>query len=251
MSESVLQIEYHYSPGEEATLDPALSALQKEIGGQRRPWGIRAGAIDLVTFLEFVITFVAGATLGDALQSYLAGLAGTEKAKTLGERHHAVIVQWLAKVQESLGRLVTSARKRFRAGLVAPHFQGKEQPMAIRIGLGRIECFIVLNGCHVSDDALDRLPAAVIRMLQFIAEVGLPEESTVLQLCLDPVSRDWRYLLVPSQQAFGRFVDRIIDLSTGQLLTLHSSQEFIELLGVTEPDGFKFLVDPYRYADAG
>jgi len=87
--------------------------------------------------------------------------------------------------------------------------------------------------------------------LLFIVEAGLPEESTVLQLCLDPISNDWKYLLIPSHQAFGRFVDRVVDLSTGQLITIRSSEGFIELLGATEPEGIEFLVDPYRYSDAG
>lgn len=248
MSKSVLEVEYRYSARDEATLAASLSALENEVGGQRRPWGMRAGAIDLVTFLEFAVTFVVGATLGDALKSYFSGLSGAEGAKKLGERHRAVILQWLGDVQAGLAHLITSAKQRFREGLVAPEFDGKEQPIAIRIGIG-VECFIVLNARHVSEGALDHLPDAVSRMLEFIAENGLPDESTVLQLCLDPTSREWRYLLAPSHQAFGRFVDRVLDLSTGQLMKLRSRQEFIELLQVAEEDGLKCLIDPYRHSD--
>jgi len=251
MSNPVLELEYNYSSDDEAALEPALSSLEKEVGGRRHPWPRRAGTIDLVTFLELAVMFVMSATLGAAVKSYFAGLVGAEKAKRLGERHQQAILQWLDSVQEALGRIVTSAKRRLAEGLVSPRFGGKEQPIAIRMRLGPIECFIVPNGIHVSNDALDRLPSAVIRMLRFIADVGLPEDSTVLQLCVDPMSGEWQYLLVPSINAFGRFVDRAIDLSTGRLITIRSAQEFIERFGVTEPDGIKFLVDPYRDTNVG
>lgn len=251
MSGPVIELEYRFSSGDEAALAKALSALEADLGGQRRPWGTRAGAIDLVTFLEFVITFVVGATVGEILKSYFAGLAGAEKAKKLGEHHQEIILKWLGAVKESLHQLISSVKHQFHEGLRASRFEGMEKPIAIRIGLGQLECYIVLNGQNVSDDALENLPGAVIKMLKFVAETGLPEDAIVLQLCLDPNSKEWRYLLVPSPQAFDRFVDRVIDLSTGQVLILRSREEFIKLLGATKAEGIKFLTDPYRYADAG
>lgn len=212
---------------------------------------MRAGAIDLVIFLEIAITFIVGATLGEALKSYFAGLVGAEKAKKLGERHKKIIAAWLGSVKEGLHHLVSSVRHQLLQGFRAPHYNRMEKPIAIRIEIGLLECYIVINGRNVSDNALENLPGAVTRMLQFIAEVGLPAEATVLQLCLSPSSAEWRYLLAPSRHAFGRFVDRVIDLSTGQLLIIHSREEFIELLGATEADGIRFLVDPYRYDNVG
>ena len=251
MSDPVFELEYRFSSDDEAALAKVLSALEADLGGQRRPWGMRMGATNLVTFLEFAITFVVVATVGEVLKSYFAGLVGAEKAKKLGGRHQEVILKWLGAVKESLHQLISSVKHRFHEGLRASRFDGMERPIAIRIGLGQLECYIVLNGQNVSDDALENLPGAVVRMLQFVAEAGLPDDAIVLQLCLDPNSNEWRYLLVPSPQAFGRFVDRVIDLSTGQFLILRSREEFIRLLGATKAEGIKFLVDPYRYADAG
>jgi hypothetical protein len=250
MSDPIIELEYRFSSGDEAALAKALSALEAELGGQRRPWGIRAGAIDLVTFLEFVIIFVASATFGEILKNYLAGLVGAEKTKKLGEHHQEIILKWLGDVKESLHQLISSVKHRFHEGLRASRFEGMEKPIAIRIGLGQLECYIVLNGQNVSDDALDNLPGAVTKMMQFVAESGLPKDAIALQLCLDPNSNEWRYLLAPSPQAVSKFVDRVIDLSTGQILILHSREEFIKLLGATKTEGIKFLIDPYRYADA-
>ena len=249
MSISVIDLQYRYSSSDEADLDSALSALESELGGQRRPWAFRASAIDLVAFLEIVVTFIAGATLGEALKNYLGGLTGVDQAKKLGERHQEVILKWLDAVKDSIHRLVSSVRLRFHEELNALYFEEMEQAIAMVICLGQLQCYVVLNGRNVTDTALENLPGAVTKMLQFIAEVGLPEESDILQLCLDPRSDQWRYLLVPSHQAFGRFVDRIIDLSTGELLFLRSREEFITLLGATRDEGIKFLINPYKYVE--
>lgn len=246
MSEPVLEIEYHYRAHNEGALDSTLSALQNEIGGQRHPDSLLAGAIDLVTFLELVVTFVAGASLGEALRNYFSGLSGAEGAKDIGERHRAIVLQWLCDARDELARLIASAGLHCRKDIGAPEYGDKEYAIAIRIRIGRVECFIVLNGPHISEDALEHLPDAISRMLRFIAETELPEESTILQLCLDPLSREWRYLLAPSQQAFGSFVDRVLDLWTGQLMMLRTRHEFITLLRVAEKDGIKFIINPYR-----
>ncbi|MFA4987113.1 MAG: hypothetical protein WC712_11045 [Candidatus Brocadiia bacterium] len=246
MDESFFTVEYAYSSRNSVILDAALTALQKEIGGHRRPWGLRSGALDLVTFLELTLIFVASNTLPEYVKSYLAGLMGVEEAKKLGEKHRGKILPWLDEVRQRLQLFVASAEKRFREGLEAGEFEGTEMPIAICIELGQHPCFIVLNGRHVTHNSLERLSHDIVRMFRYIAEVGLPEESTVLQLCLDPVSQDWRYLLVPSHRAFGQYVDRIIDLSTNRLFAIHSAKEFVELLDVSQADRYQYLVNPFR-----
>jgi hypothetical protein len=249
MSEPIINVEYSYSSKDEGTLDRDLSSMQADIGGQRCPWGGRAGAIDLVIYLELILTFVAGATLGEAIKSYFAGLAGADKAKQLGEHHRETILNWLSNVKNNIQRIVSSIRSRLQEGLRAPHFEGMEEPIALRIRIGLLECYIILNGHYVTDEALDHLPEAVSVLLRFLAEIGLPKDATVIQLCPDPKSCEWRYLLVPSNKAFGHFVDRIIDLTTGKQIHIHRRQEFIDLLGATPEEGIKFLVDPFRYPD--
>jgi hypothetical protein len=246
MANSTVEFEFGYDARNKAILASALSAMQKDVGGRQRPWGMRGGAIDLLTFLEIGIVFVAGATLGEALKKYFSGLSGAARAEKLGERHREIVIQWLGNVRSSLKRLIVSVNQQFRKGMPTPKFQGKEEAVAVRFQVGEVECFVVLNGPHVSLDSLERIPEAIGDMLEFVAQTGLPDDSTVVQLCLDPVSAQWRYLLVPSHGAFGRFVDRVVDLSTGEVLRIGSRQEFIKLLQVAKEDGLKFLVDPYR-----
>lgn len=249
MSNSVVEFEFEYDARNEATLASALSAIQNEVGGRQRPWGMRAGASDLLTFLEIVIVFVADATLREPVKKYFSGLSGAERAEKLGERHREVILQWLSDVRNGLELLLAAVNRQFRKGMPSPNFQGMEEAMAIRFPVAEVECFVVLNGPHVTRSSLNHLPEAIGNIFEFVAQTGLPHESTVVQLCLDPVSVQWRYLLVPSREAFGRFVDRVVDISTGQIMTLDSPHEFIELLQVDEKDALKFLVNPYRDYD--
>ena len=56
-----LEITYVYRNSEEKRLESLLVNLETEIGGSRNPFYGRAGAIDIVSFLELAVTFIAGA----------------------------------------------------------------------------------------------------------------------------------------------------------------------------------------------
>jgi hypothetical protein len=89
-------LEYHYNSQDEQLLGPILHILEKEIGGVRKPYGAKFGAIDLVTVLEFIIGIGITATLGKVVESYFAGLLRTEDAKKIGEQHRENIKRWKA-----------------------------------------------------------------------------------------------------------------------------------------------------------
>lgn len=120
---SVINLQYHYSSRDETKLENTLAALEADLGGERRPRSGRTGVIDLITYLEFVLAFVAGATLGEVLKSYFAGLAGAEKAKALGERHQKILVKWFHDMQKNLHRLISSVRLQLQEGLRVPRFE--------------------------------------------------------------------------------------------------------------------------------
>jgi hypothetical protein len=244
-----LELEYSYRTGEEGTLGPIIEAVESECGGRRAPYGSRSGAIDLVSFLEICVSFVAGVGLRKALESYLVGLLRTESAKKLGERHREAIGRWLVGVERSLQRLGAVLRDRVIGKFSFPRLNGKEQPLALCIPLGRVTCFVVVNQSRVAQEALDWLPDAVVRVLRLAAERGLPSDATVVQLFYDVASKRWRYLFVPTARGFGHFIDRVIDVDTGREVIIGSAEEFIELANVKSEDGLKLLVDPFRYRE--
>jgi hypothetical protein len=247
--EQILHIDYSYSERDESKLAPTLNLFLHELGGERKPYWGRKGVIDLVTFLELVISFVAGATFGQAIENYFAGLLRIEDAKVLGEQHRKDIDRWLQDVEHAFGKIVAAAKKLFERGFSFPHSLGKEQPLAIEIPLGKVSCYIVLNQPHVSQEALDKLPSAIVHMLRFIAEEGIPEDAITVQLFFDYKSCDWNYLLAPTPEGFGRFIDRVINIKTGESISITSVEQFIEFTDITPGDGFKFLVDPFYHHD--
>jgi len=245
----ILVIKYSYSLNNEPELEPILTALERRLGGERRPYAGRKGAIDLVTFLELVIGIVTTATLGKVLESYFSGLLRTEEAKLIGQQHRTIIKQCLRNVEKGLQEIVIEIKDWLKLEVVFPHISGKEQLLAIQFQLGRTTCYIVLNQPHITEEALDTLPNAIIRVIRLITEIGIPQDATVVQLYFDPKSGDWRYLLAPTIEGFGHFIDRVIDIRTGQCIIISSADNFIKFADITPDDGFKFLVDPFRYHD--
>jgi hypothetical protein len=246
--EQLLHIEYSYSKRDESELAPTLDLFLNTVGGERKPYWVRAGAIDLVNDLVIVCSFVAGATFGQVINSYFAGLLRTEDAKVLGEQHRKAIEPWLQSVVHAFREITATAKKLLERGFSSPHSLGKEQSIAIEIPLGKTSCYIVLDQPHISQKALDKLPSAIGCMLRFIAEEGIPEDATVMQLFFDSKSDDWNYLLAPTSAGFGRFVDRVINIKTGESISITSAEQFIKFAVIAPKEGLKFLVDPFRHS---
>ena len=66
------------------------------------------------------------------------------------------------------------------------------------------------------------------------------------QLFFDFESGSWRYLFIPTNEAFGHHIDRYMNLENGKTLLLSSNQQFIERFGPSVEDQLKFLVSPFR-----
>jgi hypothetical protein len=135
MMKSILELEYGYYYQDELALLPVLSALEQELGGQRRQWIDRKGATDLATLLEIYVflKIAAKGALEDTLKDYISGFIGAEGARQLGSRHRAAVVQRLKTLRSDFERIISAVNKRLQEGLVAPGLNGKELPVAIRI----------------------------------------------------------------------------------------------------------------------
>lgn len=90
--QATVSIDIAYAKDREPDLAPILTELENKLGARRKPYGPRFGAIDLVTCLEFVLSFVAVAALRQALESYFAGLIGAKRVEELGEKHRVLVV---------------------------------------------------------------------------------------------------------------------------------------------------------------
>jgi len=241
----VTQIEYVYGKYEEANLLPILKMLETEIGGKRKPYGMRGGAIDLVTFLEIVISFVAGVAIRPVISKYFEGFFNADALKKLGEKHRQQIINWSTKLQDDIEIIIKAFERAYKT-TVPITFQGKPEAVAICIHLGLSSFHIVLNHENVSPKLMRNLPKGVILALRYLAESSIPKDATALQLYFDKTSHSWKYLFMPTPQAFGRWIDRYVDLDTGQVVRITSQKEFIDKFKPSDNDQYKFLVDPFR-----
>lgn len=242
-------ITYSYRKSENADLEELINLFENSIGGIRKPYGIRAGAIDLVTMFEIVIPFTTGIAINTILKKYFEGLLNADELKKLGEKHRSEITGFYKKVRSNLKKIIFPIINSPKNIFPCYTFQGAEKAAAIRVEFGAVECFIVLNNTSINKELINKIPAALTSLIHTIITYGLPEETHVLQLYYDKDERDWRYLFMPTVNGFGNYIDRYVDLKTGELVYLNRPEDFFNTFLPDIRDRYKFLVDPYRHTD--
>lgn len=240
-------ITYSYRKSEETDLEVLINHFENSVGGMRNPYGMRAGAIDLVTIFEIVIPFTTGVAVTPILKKYFEGLFNADKLKNLGEIHRNEIAGFYNKVRSNLKQIVSPIIN--SPGTIFPSytFQGVEKSAALRVEFGGIECFVVLNNASMNEGLINKIPEAVTSVIHMLMDYGLPEETHVLQLFYDREKSNWRYLFMPTTRGFGNYIDRYVDLQTGELVHLNRPEDFVKTFLPDIQDRYKFLVDPYRY----
>lgn len=242
-----LYVQYDYRRAEEASLREVLEVFESEVGGERRPYEWRAGAIDLLTFLQIGLGFVVGVAIKPVIGEYFKGLFKADQLKEAGEKHREALDSWfsqllgdLKKLLRPIGIYVKNGFPRFTA------FNIKEMALALFIPVGDRVFYVVLNNTGMTEGLLATLPSGIIRMLRFAAEKELPEDGKALQLHFDPTTQDWKYLFIPTYRGFGHWIDRYIDLDAGETIPVGSQADFQARFCPRPEDELKFLVSPFR-----
>lgn len=240
-------VTYNYYSGDEAALDGYIKLFEDVVGGNRKPYWARAGAIDLVTFLDIVIPFTAGVALTPLIKKYFEGLLNADELKNLGSKHRVEIRDWFKKVENNIAKLISPIVDDSNPAIFHINSQVKGKALALRVHFGHVECFIVLNHATISKSLIESVPRAVTNVINLLMIHGVPEDTHVIQIYYDIRSDEWRYLFIPTSQGFGNFIDRYIDFKTGELISINSSEEFVKTFLPSVEDRLKFLVDSERY----
>jgi hypothetical protein len=235
-----LIFEYSYRQSEEEELEPLLIALEEGLGGIRKPYFSIQGAIDLVTLLRVVVSFTAGVAAQAVIGKYLEGLLGGDKWKELGDRQRQQITAWLLDVKSDIAKIIQIVEP-----IVNMQLATDKQSLALHLLIGPRELFVVLNHYSCSTEILRNLPSDILEVIRFLIENPLTEDIAVLQLYFDKTSKRWRYLLAPSSQGFGRWIDRYIDLETKEVKWINSRRRVLEIFQPDSYDEYKFLVSPF------
>lgn len=241
-----LNVRYSYRGSDEEKLENFLIELEKEIGGEREPYFAKWGALDLVAYLTIGVGLVIGAAFKKPFDKYFEGLFNGDRLKELGERHRVKVAEWFSILEKEITKVVQSAALVYNKGSLKAKLNNDGKAFVIQIFIDSHELFIVLNHNNLSFHELINLPKGIVSALHYLFENGIIEDSTSFQLYFDHLSKKWKYLFVPTAQAFGKWIDRYVDLDTGIVRLIKSQNEFVETFNPSYEDRNRFLIDPFR-----
>lgn len=238
-------IEYVYRKSEEEELEETIGRLQEQLGGNRKPYHSRHGAIDLVSFLELLIIFTAGISVKPVLQKYFEGLLNADGLKKIGESHRKEITEWFLKLEKDIFQILDALHSSLSVLHTSFTFDGNEEAVVLEIPTYSGLLYVTLNHRDITPKLIKNLPEGIIKAVRFLCEKGFSGDTMVLQLYFDKQLQQWVYLLAPTVEGFGNFIDRYVDLRDGEIRYLASQSEFIQTFNPAPEDTLKFLVSPY------
>jgi len=237
---------YYYPQKDAQRFESFLSELESEFGGRRVPWDIRGGAIDLVTVFEVVVGWEALSFIAKSIASkYLDGLLNTDAIKKVGATHRQQVVSLSKKAIDALRGMCSKLSTVIQNGLDGMSIN-RDLAVTLRFQIDDLSCYVVVNQDGVDHQSFDSIPKAIDRLVQLKSLGFVVDDAHTSQLFFDFETGYWRYLFIPTNEAFGHHIDRCIDLENGEILLLSSNQEFIERFSPSVEDQLKFLISPFR-----
>ena len=173
-----LELSYHYSSRDEAEFSPALVALEAQLGGQRKPWGIAGAAIDLVTAFEVAMAIAGAYVVKPVITEYAKGLFAADKAKELGEEHRKVVTGALGTLWKSIRRLPVALKESVDrlVAVVKP-----KHAIVLMVYFEGHSCAFVLNPSGDCHRMFDALPDGILDFVLLCVSGALPNDARTLQ----------------------------------------------------------------------
>jgi hypothetical protein len=240
MKDKKLKIHLQYSSRGKLSqdlLNEILGIARKHGELSERQWGMRARSIDLVTILEIVGVF-AGMKILDGL---FEGLVGKDIFKEIGNKFRKGAFELTDRMRDFLVDLfenvVSKNVDRYGAFVIVEY-------------INDFSLYIVLNNKRMTLNLMEKIPEAIALSIIVTASIEVEDDNPrIIQLYPNFETETWDYILMPTTQAFGKYVDRYFDLVERSLKYLSSSYEFIEKFNPDDKDDFKFLINPNRNHD--
>ena len=216
------------------TLENVRTISQKHGSVSEKTWGMRSGAIDLVSILEISIAFA----VTKAVEGYVEGLVGKQLFQELGEKTRAALVDRFSAATSYLRDLYHQVVKNNSRRYGAIVLIGSIQDITV---------YVVLNHEQASEDLVASIPVAFAKVAEFISVNGLPKDNPrTVQLFPNFQTQSWDYLLVPSTDSFGGHIDRYLDLRDYKYYRLTSAEEFLAKFPLGNFGDYKLIVSPIR-----
>lgn len=198
--------------------------------------GMRAGAIDLVTIFEIVGVFT-GLKILDGL---VEGLVGKDIFIEIGKKCRKGTLESADRFRYFLidffKNIIAINKNRYGAFVLVEH-------------INDFTLYVVLNNKRMSTNLMETLPETIALSIIIVANIDIKDNPRIIQLYPNFETDTWDYILMPTSQAFGKYIDRYFDLRQNSLEYLSSPDDFLIKFDPDDKDDFKFLVSPNRNHD--
>ncbi|MGA2092990.1 MAG: hypothetical protein ABSH16_06235 [Sedimentisphaerales bacterium] len=237
MKENKLKIHLEYgSHGDlsQEILNEIRDIVRRHGELSEKQWRIRAGVVDLLTILEIVGIY----TGTKIIDGFVEGLVGKDIFKELGNKFRKGAFELADRIRDFLVDLFENAvsknKDRHEAFVLVEH-------------INDFSLYVVLNNKRMSLNLIEKLPEAIA--LSLIVTANFENEDNqprIIQLYPNFKTETWDYILMPTAQAFGKYIDRYFDIRDRTLKYISSPDEFIKIFNPDDKDDFKFLINPNR-----
>ncbi|HUU88787.1 MAG TPA: hypothetical protein VMX17_13680 [Candidatus Glassbacteria bacterium] len=230
-----IQIEYG-SDGKlgQELLDEIRDVARRHGNLSEKKWGMRAGAIDLVTVLEIVGIY----TGMKILDGFVEGLIGKDIFENIGRKLRKEVFAQANNLRNFLGdlyeRTISKNRDRYGSFAIIEH-------------INDFSLYVVINHKKMNSNLIEKLPEAMALAVIVTINTDFEDDPPhAIQLYPNFETESWDYIFMPTTQAYGNYIDRYFDLKDRTLHLLSSPDEFINKFNPDDKDDFKFLISPNR-----
>lgn len=205
-----------------------------------KAWLTRFNVVDLVIILDIVDVF---SMMGEIIGFNDCYLLEDDWFPEKGRKTQSIVYDKLQEFSKYLSELFSKVimynRDRYGAIVVSEHLDN----MAT--------FYTVLNHKRMTGELISSLPFVMAKVVkEIIIESDFPDDGNkIAQLFPNFNTDSWDYLFVPSRRAFGKFIDRYIDLRDGKYHMIDSLEEFRALFSPHDRDIFKFLINSNKDYD--
>jgi len=237
LKEIDLKIHIEYDPG--GHIDQGLLSETRDIARKygdlsERPWFIRSSAIDLETILEIIGTFTSLNILDELTESLVGKDYFVEIEKRCRKGAHESVDRLRAFLVDFFQNIISRNKDRYGAFALVEHLNDF-QPF-----------YVVLNNKRMSINLIETLPEAIALSTFVMGNTDIEDAPRTTQLYPNFQTGTWDYILMPTNRAFGEYVDRFYDLKKRELVYLSSPEAFLSKFDPDDKDDFKFLINPKR-----
>jgi len=225
-----------YIPNEkrikESEIQKVVSISAKYGITKKESGGVRSGSTDIILIIQFVLIW--GSL--EALKAYGKGFFGVDWFKQAGENLRKGVNDDLIALRKFFSELYEKyiAKNTNELGAIS-----------INDSTENFEIQVVLNLSFVNEEMILNLAEDLLRAKLFLTNSSNEiNHNYTVQLLPNRKNNRWDYILIPTVQAFGHYVDQYYNFEDQKIHILNSNKDFRDTFGIGEDEKYKMLISP-------